>query len=283
MLSKVYTLCKVFYLGENYNGSQRQPKLRTIEGELLNVLHQKQYISDDLYKNQIIHSAGRTDTGVHARAMVYGFYNQREVFYPMEVNSVLANDILIWSSCNVELVDDLPSVHPRYQALCRQYKYFLVDSQQQLQFPLVQSTIEKLSGTHDFRNFSKLEMKTNTIRTVDSIAVEKNEYIWVFNFVAKSFLWNQIRKMMRVITHIGKKEWSMEVLDSLFDPKDRTVASKLEPMPPNGLILWDIFYPSYLEFRNCNRSVEKLKSLLMSWRDSLYTQESLLQRLHNSF
>ncbi len=92
-----YILIKVFYFGEHYHGSQRQPNLQTIEGNILYALHNKGYLSDKHYEDQIIHSAGRTDAGVHSRGMTYGFYNLRENFHPIEVNLSLPEDIIIWS------------------------------------------------------------------------------------------------------------------------------------------------------------------------------------------
>ena len=116
-----YTLFKTCYFGDKYYGSQRQPELHTIEGELLRALHNKAYINDNQLKMQEIHSAGRTDAGVHARGMTYGFFNQRESFHPIEVNTVLPEDILIWSSVTIDQIDDVMQYHPRFQARKREY------------------------------------------------------------------------------------------------------------------------------------------------------------------
>ncbi|MHA1112285.1 MAG: tRNA pseudouridine(38-40) synthase TruA [Promethearchaeota archaeon] len=279
-----YTLFKVYYFGEHYHGSQRQPKLPTIEGKLLNALNNKGYLSDEHYKDQIIHSAGRTDAGVHSRGMTYGFYTQRDVFYPIEVNTSLPEEIIIWSSGSSDLNDDnSPKVHPRYQALQRHYKYFFLDSQHVLNLDIVHETIDNLTGTHDFRNFSKFEQDKNTVRTVDQISVETVGNLWIFDFKAKSFLWNQIRKMVRVIIQIGSKQWLSEVLISLFNPRDLKYALKVEPVSPNGLILWDVTYPSHMEFQHCKKSIQKLNSHHSSWVDELKIKKSLLDRINDSF
>lgn len=279
-----YTLFKVFYIGEHYHGSQRQPKLKTIEGKLLNALHNKGYLSDEHYKDQIIHSAGRTDAGVHSRGMTFGFYNQRDVFYPIEVNTDTPEEIIVWSSGTSDLNDDnIPKVHPRYQAHQRHYKYFFLDSHHLLNPDIVQETINNLTGTHDFRNFSKFEQDKITIRTVDQIRVETIGDLWIFDFKAKSFLWNQIRKMMRVIIQIGSQQWHSEVLISLFNPHDLKYALKVEPLSPNGLIIWDVTYPSHMEFQICRKSIQKLSSHLSSWIDELILKKSLLNRVRDSF
>ena len=50
------------YDGTNFNGYQKQPKKRTIQKEIEDVLKE---INDN--KTVSIHSSGRTDAGVHGR------------------------------------------------------------------------------------------------------------------------------------------------------------------------------------------------------------------------
>ncbi len=282
MVKKHYTLFKVFYIGDMYHGSQRQPELHTIEGKLLNALYKKAYIDDEDYKKQVIHSAGRTDAGVHARGMTYGFFNQRKKFHPIEVNTALPEDIIIWGVTNSELKDNIPLIHPRYQATQRHYKYFIVDSNGILNQEIMQDCVKTLSGTHDFRNFSKNEEKTDTNRTVDEINIENYGDLWVFNFHARSFLWHQIRNMMRVMIQIGSQKWEMSILSSLLDPSDKKFALKIEPMLPNGLILWDVFYPE-ITFEKCAASYAKLIRVLNKWLYDLNIRTKILDSVKSSF
>jgi len=279
----MYTLFKVCYLGTQYHGSQRQPELHTIEGEILRALHSKGYIDDESYKKLQIHSAGRTDAGVHARGMAYGVYNPREVFYPIEVNTALPEDIIIWSSGLSSLKKDTPTIHPRYQALQRQYKYFYVDSKQHLDSSLVSDVTKRLCGTHDFQNLSKYDENTNTIRTVDEINATKAGTVWVFDFKARSFLWHQIRKMMRVILNIGLHHWPLETVDSLLDPENREYSTKVEPVPPEGLILWDVLYPDSMKFQNCTKSIQRMDSLMDTWLEGIKLKQKILEEILHSF
>jgi tRNA pseudouridine38-40 synthase len=278
-----YTLFKGFYYGTNYHGSQRQPGLRTIEGEILQALHSKGYINDTQFGKQEIHSAGRTDAGVHARGMTYGIFNQRDKFYPIEVNTVLPDDIIIWSSGITSLYECIPTIHPRYQAIQRHYKYFYVDAQQQLDSSIVHQVISKMSGTHDFRNFSKYEENTNTVRTVDDIIAQKIGIIWIFDFKARSFLWHQIRKMVRTILLIGSNEWPLDTIDSLFGVHNPDFASKIEPVPPEGLILWNITYPKEMEFQNCSKSILRIQEQLDLWTEGLNQKQSMFREIRGSF
>ncbi|MBN2156597.1 MAG: tRNA pseudouridine(38-40) synthase TruA [Candidatus Lokiarchaeota archaeon] len=278
-----YILFKTFYLGDDYYGSQRQPDLLTVEGAILKALHKKGYLSDAHYEDQIIHSAGRTDAGVHARAMTYGFFNQREDFHPMEVNTALPDTILIWSATKILVINEIPTIHPRFQALQRQYKFFVQDVNQKLNTSLVRRVVTQLTGTHDFRNFAKTHPNTNTIRTIDKIEFQRKQHIWEFDFQAKSFLWNQIRKMMRVILEVGKSNWSFDVVHSLLDPNNTSYATKLEPLAPEGLILWNILYPSGVKFQNCEISVQKLNNLVSTWIQYHQVRELFLKQIQSSF
>ncbi len=277
-----YTLFKVWYFGTNYHGSQRQPGLHTIEGEILRALHVKGYINDEQLSKQSIHSAGRTDAGVHARSMTYGIFNQRDNFYPIEVNSSLPEDIIIWSSMLVNNFENLMDFHPRYQASQREYRYFYLDSLKELNLKLINSSLSKLTGTHDFRNYSKLEENKNTVRTVDKIEFEQFGDLFIFKFIAKSFLWHQIRKMMRVLIQIGKSSWTKNVINSLFDPGDTLYSLKIEPVDAGGLVLWDIMYPSYIIFQDCMKSKEKLHNRLSAWIEKWKFEQTMSEYLKKS-
>ena len=59
--------CTVAYDGTLFNGYQRQPGQRTVQGEIEAAL-------EKICKVPItIHSSGRTDTGVHAYGQVFHF------------------------------------------------------------------------------------------------------------------------------------------------------------------------------------------------------------------
>lgn len=52
------------YHGANFHGWNIQPEIRTVQGELLDVIY-------NLFKiNPVIHASGRTDAGVHAIGQV---------------------------------------------------------------------------------------------------------------------------------------------------------------------------------------------------------------------
>ena len=88
------------YDGSEFYGFQRQPKLRTVQGEIEKVL-------EILFKEKIdLISAGRTDRGVHAKMQVSNFYIKLDI--PISklkkiLNALLPEDINILEVEEIEL------------------------------------------------------------------------------------------------------------------------------------------------------------------------------------
>ena len=101
------------YDGTNYNGYQKQPKVKTIQGEIEKAL--KKINSG---KAITIHASGRTDAGVHA-------YNQKAHFdietkmspeqIKKSLNSLIPDDIYIKSINKV--TEDF---HARYNVTAKE-------------------------------------------------------------------------------------------------------------------------------------------------------------------
>ena len=95
------------YDGTNFYGYQKQPNLRTIEGELEGALT---FINGG--EPVVIHSSGRTDRKVHAINQKAHFDLDKEItLYKLKcaLNTHIGNDIYVK---NVEVVDD--DFHARY-------------------------------------------------------------------------------------------------------------------------------------------------------------------------
>ena len=150
---------KIAYIGTNFHGFQRQPNLRTIEGELIYTLKKLGYI-DDLKKSKF-QIAGRTDKGVHSLGNVISFITDKEVLIN-QINHKLPYDIQILAKTPVRY-----GFRPRY-ALMRYYRYMFFEENLDI------SAMEELSklflGEHDFTNFSKRDQKT-PVRKIDNINI----------------------------------------------------------------------------------------------------------------
>src|SRR3990170_1025718 len=106
---------KIEYDGTGFSGWQKQPKLRTVQGEI------EDKLTGILREKITLIGSGRTDVGVHALEQVANFKTETKlnlVSMHRGLNSLLPKDILIK---DVEEVDS--DFNSRYGAKSRVYRY----------------------------------------------------------------------------------------------------------------------------------------------------------------
>ena len=284
------TALKIGYIGTNFHGFQRQPDLRTVEEELIYHLRKLNYI-DDLKKSRF-RIAGRTDAGVHSLGNVISFQSEKDVRIN-EINNSLPDDIQILASAPVRY-----AFKPRY-AQMRQYRYVLF---QDLDIDKLKQCAEVFKGTHNFTNFTKRFQKTTT-RTIEDIKITKadlNDYhkkefpnlhdtlspIFV-DIYGESFLWNMVRKMMRVFVDVATDKMSLDEVEKLLNPAEGEPRANIKVMEADYLILMDIQYDG-IKFRYDDYACERFKRDLVDSLSDLQkryaVRESMiksLNELHN--
>lgn len=280
------TALKIGYIGTNFHGFQRQPDLRTVEEELIYHLRKLGYI-DDLKKSRF-RIAGRTDAGVHSLGNVISFQSEKEVRVN-EINNSLPDDIKILAKAPVRY-----AFKPRY-AQMRQYRYLLFDD---LDVDKLQECAELFKGTHNFTNFTKRFQKTTT-RTIDEIKISKvdlEDYhkrefpnlhdtispIFV-DIYGESFLWNMVRKMMRVFVDVSKGKMSLDEVEKLLNPGEDEPRANIKVMEAEYLILMDIQYDGikfeYDQYA-CERFKRDLIDSLNDYQKRYAIRESMIKCLN---
>ena len=284
------TALKIGYIGTNFHGFQRQPDLRTVEEELIYHLRKLNYI-DDLKKSRF-RIAGRTDAGVHSLGNVISFQSEKDVRIN-EINNSLPDDIQILASAPVRY-----AFKPRY-AQMRQYRYVLF---QDLDIDKLKQCAEVFKGTHNFTNFTKRFQKTTT-RTIEDIKITKADLtdyhkkefpilhdtlspIFV-DIYGESFLWNMVRKMMRVFVDVATDKMSLDEVEKLLNPAEGEPRANIKVMEADYLILMDIQYDG-IKFRYDDYACERFKRDLVDSLSDLQkryaVRESMiksLNELHN--
>ena len=107
---------KLAYEGTNYHGFQRQEELRTVSGEVEEVLSR---LFPGECQNFI--GASRTDQGVHALGNILSFDTEAErnpENYERALNSYLPEDIRVLSAW--KKTEDF---HPRFTMHTKEYRY----------------------------------------------------------------------------------------------------------------------------------------------------------------
>ena len=287
------TALKIAYIGTNFHGFQRQPDLRTVEEELIYHLRKLEYF-DDL-KEARFRIAGRTDRGVHSLGNVISFQSEKEVLIN-QINHSLPDDIQIIASASVRF-----GFKPRY-AQMRHYRYVLFE--EDLDMNKIKEASELFKGTHNFTNFTKRVQKTTT-RTIDDIVISspniseldnnanvnfahlnKTYNPIYFDIYGESFLWNMVRKIMRVLVDVGLGKLSINDVDKLLNPIEGEPRAYIKVLDAENLILMDTVYDG-IKFRYdeyaCNRFKKYLIENLIDYQKDYALREILLSGILDKF
>ena len=235
---------KVAYDGSYYYGSQKQPDKNTVEDELLRAFKR-------LNINTKIVFSGRTDRGVHATGQVFNsliplhwkdFKKLKEV-----LNHQLDSSVKI---LHVSKVSD--DFHSRFSAKTRTYRYLITTKQttpfnqkyitsvKSIDAKIIKEAIKEFVGVHDFKYFHKTGSdKDVTIREVFEVDFYKYKDVYVFKFVANSYLRSQIRLMVGSLLAISQNKLTIEQLREQLSLKKLNFKT---PANPNGLYLAKITY-----------------------------------------
>lgn len=236
------------YDGTDFSGWQVQPNKTTVQGELESALLQ---LTGEPVR---VHSCGRTDTGVHARAQVAHFDLRR----PWEawklqrgMNSFLPDAVRV-----LELRRARPDFHARYDATGKEYRFSIWNAPVpsplhrrqavHVRLPLDLAAMRKsaaiLVGTHDFAAFSANPHREigGTVRTLWRLSVRKQGGLVVIAAVGDGFLYKMVRSLAGHLLQVGTGRVPPEETPVLLASQRRT--ARVETAQAHGLCLWKIHY-----------------------------------------
>ena len=115
-----------------------------------------------------------------------------------------------------------------------------------------------------------------------NVNFNKSSYEPVFiDIYGESFLWNMIRKMMRIFLFVGKEEMEVEEVKDMLDP---TKEYNIKPLNPENLILMDIEYNN-IKFQYDDYALEGFKRVLVrnlfDYKMKISLENSLLNSLES--
>ncbi|MFX1559912.1 MAG: hypothetical protein ACFFBL_04950, partial [Promethearchaeota archaeon] len=180
-------LSRLFYLGNRYHGSQYQPGLSTVQGELIEALTKW---SGEHHSTQTVQLSGRTDRGVHSIGQLV-MITTEEHFNIDKINRCLPDDIIMWASAKAP-----PNFMPRYDVLMRHYRYYLDKSWANLNLELVKKAMILLIGSNDFNHLAKPDAGRNTITTIVNISIDECNDTCSLDIFGTRFLWKLVRKIV---------------------------------------------------------------------------------------
>jgi tRNA pseudouridine38-40 synthase len=228
-LPQVKLAFRVAYCGDNFNGSQMQPGLRTVEGEFIAACIRLGLFQD--WREARFAASGRTDRGVHATGQVFSF----QTGIPERAVSALNYQLPPDCWCTGYAVVD-PGFHPRYDAQYRTYRYFF--REQGLDFHLMETAATLFQGVHNFSGFARVDNK-NPKRMVLAASIGIDEGVMFLEITAESFLWHMVRCIATNLRDIGMGTGDMETTKKRLEGE---YPGGIHPAPPEGLVLWNVAY-----------------------------------------
>ncbi len=221
----------VAYDGSRYFGFVRQPGRPTVEAELLRAFERRGLYQE--LKEARYRVAARTDRGVSAIGQVVALDVRRKPNV-RELNVVLPQDITALAAAKVK-----SDFNPRTQAQSKHYRY-VCGAPSDFDLPLARRAARLLEGTHDFKQFCKHEHGRSTIGELGHASI-RGQKILGFDFIARAFLWQQVRRMVGALLSVGTGKLSLDEFKRMLEGQAKQA---MRPAPAEGLILVGIQYPS---------------------------------------
>ncbi len=237
----------ISYDGTHYFGYQRQGNQKTVQLELERALQALGW------QGQSILAAGRTDSGVHARAQVIladieWKHSDESLGYAL--NAHLPADIAVREVHRAEA-----DFHPRYSAKARTYHYRVYCQQNReplkdrfawqvwpaVSMAALNETASLILGEHDFSAFGQAPKAGGpTIRQVHQsewhlVEGEMLEY----RLTANSFLYHMVRRLTASQIAIAQQLVPFTQMEVWLQGANEVVQYLA---PPNGLVLDSVRY-----------------------------------------
>lgn len=236
---------EVSYKGTNYSGFQVQENANTIQAEIEKAFR-------ILQRDKIVMTgSSRTDAGVHALQNFFHFDYDAEInpHFIYKMNAILPGDVVVKRLSPVN-----PDLHCRFDAVSREYKYFIYRHKDpflkdrafffpyKLNLELLQKAAAILTEYNDFTSFSKrnTQVKTFQCQVFQSVWLQEDDCL-VYNVKADRFLRGMVRALTATMLGIGRGKISLDEFKRVIEAKDCTKASFA--VPANGLFLIGVSYP----------------------------------------
>ena len=236
--------------GTPFNGLQRQSNGPSVQQSVETALHR---ITGE---HATLHSAGRTDAGVHALGMRSHVDLEKDItaFRLMgALNAHLRPDPIAVTAC--EIVPD--DWHARFSCTGRRYLYRIVNRRAplalqrhrswQVATPLdadaMHAAAQVLVGRHDFTTFRSIHCQAaDPVKTLDRLDVERVGDDVHIHAAARSFLHHQVRSMVGCLKLVGTGTWDSARLAAALAARDRGALGL--NAPPHGLYFVEAVYPT---------------------------------------
>ena len=227
-----------------FHGSQVQKDVGTVEGSLTQALKRLTWWSE-----RCLEMSSRTDAGVSVRMNLARIDLPKPVSEKASEGSIIRalNDNLPVGATAISANRAPADSKVRY-AESRSYLYRLEAIEE---WPLdcdhsaISYACSMIEGVNDFSNLARLDNGVDPVRTVDSCIpwLSDDGRIIGFSIQAKSFIWNQVRRIASAFSGIASGRIGISELESALSRPE--VRIDLGRAPSEGLVLWSISHADF--------------------------------------
>ena len=235
--------------GGPFMGWQRQDNARSVQGQIESAIFRM------TGERAAVHSAGRTDSGVHALAMsAHVDFQKHFTAHRLRdgLNALVRPDPIAILATS-EVADDW---HASYSCVGRRYEYRILNRRApatlerghvwHIPTPLAADAMMEgaamLVGSHDFTTFRSAQCQSKSpVKTLDRLEIVSDGEHFCIEAAARSFLHHQVRSMVGCLAMVGRGQWSPGDLQTALDARDRAALGL--NAPPDGLYFVEAVYP----------------------------------------
>lgn len=222
-------------------------RLRTIQEEI-------EKAGKKLFGKKIsLIGAGRTDSGVHAKAQVANFKIDSELSLKNIKNGL---NSLLPRSISVVSIETVPlRFHSRFDSKGKLYRYTILNRKARsplleryaafisydLDISMMKKAAKLLLGKKDFRSFQASDKrKRGSVRTVRAIKIISKPPIIEIDILADGFLYNMARNIAGTLIEVGRGRFKPEQIKEILEKRRRPLAG--HTAPAKGLCLEKVIY-----------------------------------------
>ncbi len=238
----------VEYDGAGHVGWQRQKNGPSVQAALEAAIHAF------CAEHAIVHGAGRTDAGVHARGQVCHVDLVREVAGNTlrdALNAHLRPKPIVVIAAGAAP----PAFHARFSATARCYRYRILNRRAPpalergrvwwiappLDRAAMTAAAAHLVGRRDFTSFRASQCQApSPVRTLDRLDISAAGEEIIVTAQARSFLHNQVRIMVGTLARVGLGKTAPAAIAAMLSARDRAAAGPTAPA--RGLCLMAVSY-----------------------------------------
>jgi tRNA pseudouridine38-40 synthase len=245
----------IAYDGTDFRGWARQPRVRTVQGAIEEVLALM------LPEPVRLSVAGRTDAGVHAEGQVASFPAGEDVDpdrVQRALNGRLAPEVVVREAKRVG-----DGFDARRSATAREYRYrlntgpvpdpftarFVWHRPGRLSISRMRAAARRLEGEHDFASFCRApQLPASTVRDLRRLAISASGDLVEIRALAGGFLHQMVRSLVGTLVAVGDGRIDPDAMPGILGARNRSAAGPVAP--PHGLTLVRVLYGRRYKLRS---------------------------------